>query len=239
MKKTLSLILAIAMLASLCTVPAWAEEDATLDFPVIEEVTEEELEEELELFGEDVELFESTVELKTFEPAEGDGVTYFTEPELEGAKISFTGNSEGEIANIVNGLYTTGTWGDTTKHSFYYHSNGKAEGFLGMPASHAKRTTITIDFGEAKTFSGIRLYDSVRSRSYAACNVRDVKAINMQVSNDNMFKWHSLETVARSTDVTTESGDFVFKTGGAAVNITARYLRFTVTQISSYGEFEL
>ena len=47
MKKTLSLILAIAMLASLCTVPAWAEEDTTLDFPVIEEVTEEEMEEEL------------------------------------------------------------------------------------------------------------------------------------------------------------------------------------------------
>ena len=41
MKKALSLLLAVAMLASMCTVSAWAEDEIFLDIPVIEEVTEE------------------------------------------------------------------------------------------------------------------------------------------------------------------------------------------------------
>ncbi|MBQ2942827.1 MAG: discoidin domain-containing protein [Clostridia bacterium] len=239
MKKALALLLTLAMLATMTAVPAWAEEDVAFDIPVIEEVTEEELEEDyVEIFGDEVELMESTMALQTFEPAEGDGVTYFTE--LTDASVSYTGGSEGDFGSITNGMYTTGTWGDTSKHSFYYHSNGKAEGFLGLPANNANPTTITIDFGEPKTFSGVRIYDASRSRSYSTGGVRDIKTINMQVSNDNLFKWHGLDAAARSTDATaTESGDFVFKSGGTAINVTARYLRFTVSAINGFGEFEL
>ena len=41
MKKALSLLLVLCMLATLCTVPVFAE-DETLDLPLIEEVTEKE-----------------------------------------------------------------------------------------------------------------------------------------------------------------------------------------------------
>ncbi|MDO5478547.1 MAG: discoidin domain-containing protein, partial [Clostridia bacterium] len=217
------------------------EEDVAFDIPVIEEVTEEELEEDyVEIFGDEVELMESTVAVHDFEITDDDGVTYLTE--IDGVKISFTGHSEATIASIGNGKYTTGTWGgaDTNANNkFYWYDGNNAEGFMGLPTTKANSTTITVDFGEPKTFSGIKVYDSVRSRSLVAGGARDIKTINMQVSNDNLFKWYALDAITRTDAGTTEVGTFPFMAGGTAVNVTARYLKFTVSGVHTWGEFEL
>ena len=83
MKKALSLLLVLAMLATLCTVPVFAE-DETLDLPFIEEVTEEEMEEEVELFGE----VEGTNAIVNIATSENDGITLLTE--LDGFDIDIS-----------------------------------------------------------------------------------------------------------------------------------------------------
>ena len=148
MKKALSLLLAIAMLASLCTVPAWAE-DETIDIPVIEEITEE----ELELFGDVEEHSDSNV--AAIETSETDGMTLLSEMTgftVTAQKVNGQ-DHEGSIESLYNGEITVR---DDLGGAFV--TNGSIrEGFM-------IRTTdsITIDFGAKKSFSGIRIWDSSR-----------------------------------------------------------------------------
>ncbi len=237
MKKALALLLTLAMLATMTAVPAWAEEDVAFDIPVIEEVTEEELEEDyVEIFGDEVELMESTVAIHDFEITDNDGVTYLNE--IDGVVMSHYnyGGEQGSLASIGNARYTTGTWGgaNTDANNKFYYENGIAEGFMGVKG----KGDIVLDFGEAKTFSGIKVYDSVRSRSLVEGGARDIKTVVTHVSNDSL-KWHALDAVTRTDAGTTESGTFAFLSGGVAVNVTARYFRFAVTATHTWDEFEL
>ncbi len=217
MRKILSVLLALCMIMTLApaaAITSFAEE--VLEIPAIEEVSEDEL---VEIYGEEeVELLANS-DVASFEAAEGDGVTYFTE--FTGASVSqvSTGSKEGDIAKTIDGKYTV-----SDADQGLYESNGTPTGFMGQPG----KTTVTVDMGAAKTISGIRLYDSSRARHYSA---RKAKTVSLSVSADGVL-WYALDN-ATNEDFTTKYRDFVFKKSSAAVNVEARYFKFNVTAVNN------
>lgn len=218
MRKILSVLLVLCMLMTLtpaAAITSFAEE--VLEIPTVEEVSEEDL---VEIFGEgeEVELLANVT--AAFVPAEGDGVTYFSE--FDGESITNEGSKEGSETTLVDGKYTTAA------DNSLWEANGQPAGFMGFP----NKNIITIDMGAAKTFSGIRIYDSARARYH---NARKVKTISLSVSSDGVL-WYALDN-ATNEDFTTTYRDFAFKKG-SAVNVEARYLQFKVTAVNSWGEWE-
>ncbi|MDO5479108.1 MAG: discoidin domain-containing protein, partial [Clostridia bacterium] len=248
MKKALALLLTLAMLATLCTVPVWAEEDVAFDIPVIEEVTEEELE-EVVLFTEEEITEEETegdtnlanVKWKTYVPAEDDGVTYFTE--MEGSSVSVfnvvSASTQGNLASITNGIYTTGVEienpSDNSEVDHYPVVNGAVEGFMGNICKNA----LTIDLGAEKTFAGIRLVDDHKARAMKA---RKATRAYISISSDGT-NWTTVDrtdvAVARAADYETTYSDFFFKRLNREVNLTARYIRVYVANVNTHGEYDI
>lgn len=246
MKKALALLLTLAMLATMTAVPAWAEEDVAFDIPVIEEVTEEELE-EVELFSEEVtEVTEgdtnlANVKWKTYVPAEDDGVTYFTE--MKEASVSLynlvSATTQGNLASITNGIYTTGVMlEDPSANSevdYYPVVNDAVEGFMGS----YRNTVLNIDFGETKTFAGIRLVDDHKARAMKA---RKATRVYITISDDGN-NWTTTDAtdvaVARGQDYETTYSDFFFKRLNREVNLTARYVRVYVANVNNHEQFDI
>ena len=245
MKKALSLLLALAMLASLCTVPAWAAEDVEFDIPVIEEVTEEELA-EVELFAEEVELYADGatnidgITYGTYESA--DGVTYLNA--LTGAVVTQVSTGTGEdgiLETVYNGIYTEGVKdadGNASANNEFPEVNGTKEGFMG----NINDTVLQIDLGSDMTFSGIRLADDAKARGMKA---RKASEINIEVSSDGN-NWGKLDSVeiTRTAEITPQYGDFAFTFDGEAVNVTARYIKFGVSAVkvtggSNHAQFDI
>ncbi|MBQ9859016.1 MAG: discoidin domain-containing protein, partial [Oscillospiraceae bacterium] len=223
MRKILSVLLALCMIMTLApaaAITSFAEE--VLEIPAIEEVSEDEL---VEIYGEEeVELLANS-DVASFEAAEGDGVTYFTE--FTGASVSqvSTGSAEGNITKTIDGKYTV-----SNADQGLYEPNGTPTGFMGQPG----KTTVTVDMGAAKTISGIRLYDSSRARHYSA---RKAKTVSLSVSADGVL-WYALDN-ATNEDFATKYRDFAFKKSSAAVNVEARYFKFNVTAVNNWGEWEI
>ncbi|MBQ2942824.1 MAG: discoidin domain-containing protein [Clostridia bacterium] len=241
MKKALALLLTLAMLATMTAVPAWAEEDVAFDIPVIEEVTEEELA-EVELFAEEV--TEETTGIVAIETSESDGITLLTE--IPGFKIDFKGTGKrGTLESLYNGKITEG--------------NDLGESFIGSPQEGAEVASggyFIFDFGEKRSFSGIRVYDSSRTRYFGSENYSNptdganrIKTNRIQFSDDAV-NWYE---VGQTTAVHNEEGyysdlPFTFnsnievtkvdastgkesKSSGGVMNINARYIRFLPTAI--------
>lgn len=242
MKKALSILLTLTMLATLCTVPAWAE-DATLDLPVIEEVTEEELT-EVDLFGEEIELM-ADEDFAAIETSETDGITLLSE--IDGVDVSFqnvTGKgSEGAIASLYNGQITVG---DDLGGQFIKDGDVE-EGYMIF-----KGDTITIDFGEKMAFSGIRLWDSSRTRYFGTYGTdgtgneprpgaRRIVTSTVYFSDDGENWYRTFPAAA----VYNEEGlysDLLFPMNGkgAKINLNARYIKFEATTVTeTWGELEM
>ncbi len=214
MRKILSVLLVLCMIMTLApaaAITSFAEE--VLEIPVIGEISEEDL---VEIYGEgEVELLANVT--AAFVPAEGDGVTYFSE--FDGESITNVGNLEGSPAALVDGKYTT------NDEESIRDDNGILTGMLGR----INENVITVDMGAAKTFSGIRIYDSSRARFLDA---RKIKTLSLSVSDDGVL-WYALDN-ATNEDFTSTYRDFAFKKNSAAVNVTARYFKFVVTAVNRW-----
>ncbi len=214
MRKILSVLLVLCMIMTLApaaAITSFAEE--VLEIPVIEEVSEDEL---VEIYGEEeVELLANVT--AAFTPAEGDGVTYFSE--FDGESITNVGNLEGTPAALVDGKYTT------NDEESIWDAGGIPTGMLGR----INENVITVDMGEAKTISGIRIYDSSRARYLDA---RKIKTLSLSVSSDGVL-WYALDN-ATNEDFASKYRDFAFKKNSTAVNVTARYFKFVVTAVNKW-----
>ncbi len=116
--------------------------------------------------------------------------------------------------------------------------SGATEGAMGWIADQGTNaTTLQIDLGAVKTFSGIRLMDDHKARGMKA---RKATALEIQVSEDGET-WGMLgnSTTTRTTEVTPQYGDLGFKFEGEAVNVEARYIKFSVTTVNNHGQFDI
>ena len=133
MRKILSVLLVLCMIMTLApaaAITSFAEE--VMEIPTIGEVSEDEL---VEIFGEGEEVELSAATTAAFVPAEGDGVTYFSE--FDGESItSVGGGEEGDVITLVDGKYTTAA------DNSIWEANGKPAGFLGR-----SKNVITVDMG--------------------------------------------------------------------------------------------
>ena len=150
MRKILSVLLVLCMIMTCIPMAAITSFAEGLDIPVIEEVSEDEL---VEFFGEgEIELYA----LADLTPADGDGVTYFTEVEGESAiATGKKGEGDTSLASFFDGKYTTEA-----------NENLGTTGFMGYckDADPANNTIVTIDLGAVRTLSGLRIYDSCRAK---------------------------------------------------------------------------
>ena len=235
MKKALSLLLVLCMLATLCTVPVFAE-DEILDLPVIEEVTEEVMEEEVELFADEV--TEGDPRIADIETTADDDFVLLAD--IEGAKLAYkkvaSDANEGDIKYLTDGQKTVGT--DTRT---------LLNGFMGRKGDY-----FTIDLGEKMAFSGIRVWESSRVR-YLGVNgadgtgatprpaARRFATARTQFSDDGIT-WYTLAAGTATYNDENYTGDipFAFSSKGGVTNIEAQYIRLEATSFSpGWGEFEL
>ncbi len=239
MRKILSVLLVLCMLMTLApaaAITSFAEE--ALEIPVIEEVSEDEL---VEIYGEEeVELYGTVSQVDVPDTA---GYTLISG--LSGASVSATGTGlDGNIASLINGKYTTGTWGGANNDEnavWYKDGNNVVEGFMGWTISKQKNHTassIVVDLGSEQTFSGLRIYDSVRARSIqeATGGARKAKYVDINISADGI-DWTAFDRIER-TDFSDGVYDYLLKKTDA-VNAKARYIKVRVDQDNTaWGQFE-
>ena len=232
MKKALSLLLVLCMLATLCTVPVFAE-DETLDLPVIEEVTEEEME-EVDLFGEvDMMTVSPIVDVTT---SDDDGMTLLSD--IEGATVTYAGEDyEGYIPSLYNGQITVG---DDLGERFV-KNGGNDEGAMLYLGKY-----LTIDLGKKMNFTGIRVWESSRTRYYGteasgknAPGARRIGTSDIKFSDDGE-NWYGIH---QATAVYNEEGhysdlQFMMNAKGM-INLNARYIRLYATKdVVGWGQVE-
>ncbi len=256
MRKILSIILSLCMMVSLCTgltsMPVFASEaDVAQEAYAAEEI----IEEEAELSGteDEVELFAYEFEADDFNPFYDEG-TGSVDTEKVNAGVSW--NWEHCNDPIIESNYPTAInsnlprvfdniIGTGEEYCFTINDAAVAEWNENnyqnnTGAARWRKSYITVDMGEAKTFSGVRIYG--RGQDVGGNTIvfqdgtgsQNMAAGNIYVSGDgeNWYPADKLNYVINQEKNLVQEISTSF--GGNHYNITARYIRVEATQICSY-----
>ncbi len=245
MKKILSIILSLCMIISMCTsftaMTSWAviagdlEEGTDMDFDIEIESAEPGIFKSDEFNPFYDKEAGTLAELENIRAAVTWGWEHKDDPEIAENKEANKPTLSGDLAKAFDNVA-----GIDASHHVTINNAAAAE-YRNIDGEQWRKSYITVDMGEDKTFSAIRVYGRMREKDgeILVYNGTDTASENMSAGyiyvSDDGNNWIQADKLAFAANQHLNIAQEIPTTfDGTQYNITARYIRVEATQISYY-----